>query len=106
MLSGRDSGPAVILMWLQHVVVSDKHIELVETDRFRGIQVWRILQALNTTLARLALNLANNTNEWSVQICLGSLNVPWLVCHGLRFPRASAELVLESRTPEVKQLCQ
>ena len=77
MLSGRDSGPAVILMWLQHVVVSDKHIELVETDRFRGIQVWRILQALNTTLARLALNLANNTYEWSVQICLGSLNVPW-----------------------------
>lgn len=29
-----------------------------------------------------------------------------LVCHGLRFPRASAEFVLESRTPEVKQLCQ
>jgi hypothetical protein len=77
MLSGRDSGPAVILMWLQHVVASDKQIELVEADRFRGFQVWRILQALNTTLARLAFNLANNTNEWSVQICLGSLNVPW-----------------------------
>ena len=63
-------------MWLQHVVVADTYIELVETDCFCGIQVQRILQALNTTLARLAFNLAK-TSEWSVQICLGSLNVPW-----------------------------
>lgn len=88
-------------MWLQHVVVSDKHIELVETDCFRGIQVWRILQALNTTLARLAFNLANNTFgvfECSMASLCHSVRYAWFVM-GSDFPGHQLNLYLKVEHP-------